>query len=307
MRSPDTPGALPVRCSDWARAEQVDAGGTAGSYAGFIVVEWPHPWPRDAGDVPELAGVAAAARERHFRLQLASAATDDSPRDSGSSFVASYRWNGAAFSGRELTVATSEAPIAALELLSDPSEGSAAAADDVLVCGHGRRDRCCGSLGTVLALEYASRVPEGVRLWRTSHTGGHRFAPTALLLPSGTLWAYLDTEMLDGIVRQRLDPREAARHYRGCAGLPSREVQVLERAVFAELGWAMFTAERHAEEAADGSVRLVVRTTAGSRTFEGEVAVRRSLPVPDCGSPVSAATKTEEELGITSFREVRSP
>ena len=51
-------------------------------------------------------------------------------------------------------------------------------------------DRCCGSLGTALAQELLAdplQLGDDVRVWRTSHTGGHRFAPTALVLPQGTV------------------------------------------------------------------------------------------------------------------------
>ena len=48
---------------------------------------------------------------------------------------------------------------------------------DVLVCTHGTRDTCCGSLGTRL---WRDLDAGGATVRRTSHTGGHRFAPTAV-------------------------------------------------------------------------------------------------------------------------------
>jgi hypothetical protein len=68
-----------------------------------------------------------------------------------------------------------------------------------------------------------------VLVWRTSLTGGHRFAPTALLLAEGTLWADLDLDLLVGVSDRSLDVDEAARLYRGCAGLDCLEVQAVER------------------------------------------------------------------------------
>jgi hypothetical protein len=58
-----------------------------------------------------------------------------------------------------------------------------------LVCTHGARDRCCAKWG--MALWEALRKREGERVWQCSHLGGHRFAPTALALPSGLLWGRL--------------------------------------------------------------------------------------------------------------------
>ncbi|MGH3444668.1 MAG: sucrase ferredoxin [Nocardioidaceae bacterium] len=60
----------------------------------------------------------------------------------------------------------------------------------LLVCTNGRRDVCCAVKGRPLALALADRHPGTV--WETTHTSGHRFAPTAVLLPAGTLHGRLD-------------------------------------------------------------------------------------------------------------------
>lgn len=60
----------------------------------------------------------------------------------------------------------------------------------LLVCTNGRRDVCCAVKGRPLALGVAERLPG--RVWETTHTSGHRFAPTAVLLPPGTLHGHLD-------------------------------------------------------------------------------------------------------------------
>lgn len=55
----------------------------------------------------------------------------------------------------------------------------------LLVCTNGRRDTCCARLGRPVALAAAARHPG--RVWEVTHTSGHRFAPTTVLLPSGDL------------------------------------------------------------------------------------------------------------------------
>jgi hypothetical protein len=62
----------------------------------------------------------------------------------------------------------------------------------LLVCTNGRRDVCCAVRGRPLAAA-ASRTAPG-RVWEVSHTGGHRFAPTAVLLPWGQTYARLDEQ-----------------------------------------------------------------------------------------------------------------
>ena len=60
----------------------------------------------------------------------------------------------------------------------------------LLVCTNGTRDVCCAVLGRPVAAA-AAYVHPG-RVWEVTHTSGHRFAPTAALLPAGTLHGRLD-------------------------------------------------------------------------------------------------------------------
>ncbi len=293
-----------LRCSTWARMNAVDPVATAGAYRGYLLVEWPLPWPGDAAEVDGLAGAAELASASGFRLQLLAPAARPATGAAATRLrVAVYRWNGSGFAGREETPPARQVAAVVRELLADPGSGSPldAGATDVLVCGHGSRDRCCGSLGTRLAAEVSESPPgpgDGVRWWRTSHTGGHRFAPTALLLPAGTLWANLDRALLSGVIGETLDPAEAARHYRGCAGVGPREVQAIEREVLALEGWGLLAAARRGEALGGRRFRLIVGTGDSARAFEAEVAVGRELLVPVCGAPVSAARKTEAELVV---------
>ena len=62
----------------------------------------------------------------------------------------------------------------------------------LLVCTNGTRDVCCAVTGRPVALAAARSRPG--RVWEATHTSGHRFAPTAVLLPHGTLHGRLDGE-----------------------------------------------------------------------------------------------------------------
>ena len=61
----------------------------------------------------------------------------------------------------------------------------------LMVCANSRRDICCAVRGRPVALESSSLRPGQV--WECSHTGGHRFAPTGVLLPHGQALARLST------------------------------------------------------------------------------------------------------------------
>jgi len=62
----------------------------------------------------------------------------------------------------------------------------------VLVCTHGRRDRCCAKFG--LPVYNTLRAGLGGAVWQTTHTGGHRFAPTLLTFPDGTSYGRFTLE-----------------------------------------------------------------------------------------------------------------
>ena len=302
---------MDLRCATWARDEGVDPIGTAGSYDGFLCVEWRRPWPRDLSEVEALAPLVAETARAGLRLQGLL------PVDGGpGARVALYRRNAGegAFSRYRRSDAecgADEVVDVALGLLDTVAEAGppvdVTAGTDVLVCTHGRRDRCCGAWGTALLseLDESGALPPASRLWATTHTGGHRFAPNAIVLPEGTVWGFLDAATLRGIVLREGPVEAVLPHYRGCAGLGSPAQQALERAVLAEVGWDLFDWRRAGTDLAGGHARLDVTAPDGStRSWDAEVVTTRLLPVPDCGQPLEEARKSEPELSVTNFRRI---
>ncbi len=85
---------------------------------------------------------------------------------------------------RAMADGASPAPLESrLGLLSHP-------ASVLLLCTNAKRDMCCALRGIPLAATLAAR--HGERVWECSHTGGHRFAPTGVLLPTGATLGRLD-------------------------------------------------------------------------------------------------------------------
>lgn len=76
-------------------------------------------------------------------------------------------------------------------VLSGPAPGLGVRVEEpvALVCAHGKRDQCCAVFGRPVAAELVPRYGENV--WECSHTGGHRFAPSMILLPSGYTYGRL--------------------------------------------------------------------------------------------------------------------
>jgi hypothetical protein len=101
----------------------------------------------------------------------------------------------------------------------------------LLVCTNGTRDTCCARLGRPVAAAAAARFPG--RVWEVTHTSGHRFAPTTVLLPSGSLHG----RVLDAapLLAAESEGRLDARGYRGRSVWPAA-AQVAEDHVRRELG-----------------------------------------------------------------------
>lgn len=78
-----------------------------------------------------------------------------------------------------------------LDLATLPSQESE---PSVLVCVHGRRDRCCAQYGAAVYRSLQSRLGD---VWQTSHLGGHRFAACVLSLPDGLMYGRLRAEHAD--------------------------------------------------------------------------------------------------------------
>lgn len=96
-----------------------------------------------------------------------------------------------------------------------------------LVCTHGSRDSCCGTLGVRLAQQL--RQLNIGQVWEVSHIGGHRFAPTLWHLPSWRVYGRLpeDSQQLAQWASQPL----TTQFLRGHAGY-SAKLQVFEAYLF---------------------------------------------------------------------------
>jgi hypothetical protein len=306
--------AARLRCSDYARATSLSPIGTSGSYAGYLLVETPLPWPRDVGDTAEGAALGPLIGPLRYRLQAivpaepavvpAEPAADPRERrvilharPPGSSGFAGYRRFESRV-GDSLTLAV--AALISAAAADSPSEFESPAVD-VLVCTHGTRDSCCGRRGASLAASLAAGFRAGENLWRTSHMGGHRFAPTFMVLPEGTVWGFADVGLVTRVVNHAGDVADAAAQYRGCPGLDGPQVQALEVEVLRRVGWRLLST--HRTGSFDGTTAQLTWEEDGQTvTWSGQVSRGRTLPAPACLEPVAAAGKSETEWLVTGVR-----
>lgn len=98
----------------------------------------------------------------------------------------------------------------------------------LLVCTNGRRDACCAVQGRQLIHDVRDDLLG--RVWETTHLGGHRFAPTAVLLPHGVVYGRLDDKAALQLVESARAGRFHGDHYRGRSTF-SRPGQAAEAAV----------------------------------------------------------------------------
>ncbi|THF70405.1 sucrase ferredoxin [Deinococcus sp. Arct2-2] len=244
-------------CADASRAAGEDPIGTAPHWQEVTVLELDVPmWARlrDAANwTPEQQGVFERLRGKveasgaGFGLLMSAPASPNQPLQ-----VRHYRLGKGGFQRSDYQSAHPQSGWAhgLIDTLLEPQNLSGwqrverpSSGSDIHVCTHGTVDASCGRYGVPV---YAALQAAGLRSWRTGHFGGHRFAATAVDLPSGYLWAHLTPELAVQVARREVHPAEVAGHLRGFAGLPPL-AQVLDRELLVRSGWNWLRAQRRAE------------------------------------------------------------
>ena len=193
---------------------------------------------------------------------------------------------------------------------------------DLLICTHGKRDVCCGQAGMALYSTISSQLDDAlgkVRVWRASHTGGHRFAPTALTFPDGYAWAYLEDSTTAQILNRSArtspgspqDLTTVGEHCRGVASLSAGPAQVADRAALVHAGWAWVETSRTVEVVAFDrhslATTLVITGTPAdgpALSLQVEVQVERHIPQITCGVIDSCEYEVEAVWKVASVRQV---
>lgn len=191
--------------------------GTAATAAAWICLEQPGPWGREALTDSrldprlgaELARRAADTGTRVLLIRRPGRHADthhDAPRRA---YVATTAPGRARVGQADLADPADllDLDFAALAEGHHPEGfGTPVAHPLLMVCANSRRDVCCALRGRPLAERLAATRPDAV--WECTHTGGHRFAPTGVLLPTGYTYGRLDAafaaHLLDEAARGRV-------------------------------------------------------------------------------------------------------
>lgn len=105
------------------------------------------------------------------------------------------------------------------EQLVSAYESPTAIPEILLICTHGKKDKCCAKFGYPVFDRMRAEL-QGVEVYQCSHVGGDRFAANVIWLPYGIYLGHVHAELEYVItkIRERKIPLD---HYRGVAHLPS--------------------------------------------------------------------------------------
>jgi hypothetical protein len=288
-------------CSSWSRSLDENPAGTAARATAWLALEQPGPWGTRAASESLLdptlgAALDRAASEHGGRFALIKTPRSHPvPAEKHRVLVACTR-SGSRF----LLTGDVQDPARALDV--DWAALVAGRVDEVLagapwlsrrerpvllVCTNGRRDTCCALLGRPVAV--ALHDEHGDDVWEVTHLGGHRFAPTSVVLPQGWSHARMNPVTGSAVLAAAAEGRVVLDGLRGHGSHTPAE-QVADIVLRRELGDTREPAVRVlGSRTADDTTLVELQTAGGTRT-----AVVRRLP-GEQGRPESCG-KTDVPL-----------
>lgn len=232
-----------------------DPVGSAPTQRTHLVLECAPPWEREVTDSAtfpsEVAELLARAAAEGSDARVTGLMPDTEYTQPGLTRVFLYSHDGRqspVYAKQEYLVPPEQVPMLVEALLFAPHDlqrfspyrQETEGIREVLVCGHGSRDRCCATFGFEIYRElrekYARSRPDSLRVWRCSHVGGHRMAPTLLDLPEGRYYAFVTAQDLPNLVAREGSFAALEQKHRGWGRLSPLE-QVAEHAVMLAEGW----------------------------------------------------------------------
>lgn len=108
-----------------------------------------------------------------------------------------------------------------------PGLGQTSTDPVLFICTNGKRDVCCAVEGRSLVNALAADGNIASAVWESSHQGGHRFAPVALLLPHGYSYGRLTAAAATEVLQAARNGELPVTGLRGRTSLP-RTAQAAE-------------------------------------------------------------------------------
>jgi len=235
-----------IYCSELAKSGRCALHGSAVHVEVWLLIEYSRPWSPKAiadndlsfdvnarlAELPEMLSQLGVKLRIQWIKQTSSADVDH-PRI----FVVDARsgkLRGGVLKSHTEISQLNEAVILGAEPLPGEKDRSMWADEDLLlVCTNGQRDLCCARFGLpvfeVLARAY------GMRVWQTTHVGGHRYAPNLVCLPSGIVYGHVHPDQVSDLVTRHDAGEVVLENLRGRSSL-SGAAQAAEYYILAEIG-----------------------------------------------------------------------
>jgi Sucrase/ferredoxin-like len=264
-------------CADEAREAGEALTATASRIDHWLLVEYRGRWDRDV-----LAGsLFSNELKAHLRGQLDRVARSrllfvKQPERRSHARLMVYA--GASVPGRERLHALEFErydDLLGFDFAAALEDGTSVGHPLLVVCTHGKRDRCCARYGRPL-YDALRREVDPAWVWQSTHVGGDRFAANLVVLPEGLYYGRVQPDGLAQLLAEHDAGRIALENYRG-RSIYSFTVQAAERAVRDSTGLAGIgdLAFAGATRAGDGwTVRFRVETTGA--VHEVDVVQRRA-------------------------------
>jgi len=246
-------------CSELSRLLEEDPIGTAPMWTKCIVIELPPPWSAKIEESKHfdesITNYINELNETEHKIRLQCILPDEQYSTPGMRRVMLFTKDPEfllATHRLEYLIPEASLPDLCISILKNPQQAEkykkfkqdVPSMKDILICTHGNRDRCCGSIAVPLYNQLRRKytqlneLMDSIRIWRTSHTGGHRFAPTVIDLPQGRYWAYVDEMNIDSIIHNSGQISNLNKNYRGCSLVSSVQEQNAEKELLFDLGWS---------------------------------------------------------------------
>ncbi|OUL33102.1 sucrase ferredoxin [Nostoc sp. T09] len=268
-------------CSDYAKQTGEDVVGSATNYETYILVECPPPWTTEAFNskwVPNnLKMLVEEVKRAKLPIRFLLIANDQSHKVAKTTLLIYQKSKGLiqGYRKHEFKLANIENVAAVIQKFLwgtiPEHEKETTITRDILVCTHGSHDKCCARYGNPFYFHAENTIShlglEDVRIWKSSHFGGHRFAPTIIDLPEGRYYGLVEQDSFKSILTHTGDIQYLNKVYRGWGILPV-PLQILEKELILHYGWDWFNykvAGKILEQSLDNNTVLAELTFENTR------------------------------------------
>ena len=278
-------------CSTFSSSNGEDLGGSAPSWTNLLVFELALPWEES---------IHANLSGEETRLQCVVPDPDYSSSGTRVMLFSKPRKPFSVYNKLEfqvpdnLLISLIETLLTQEDLRPFDSYRNHAVTRDILVCTHGSHDVCCASLGypiyQFLKKEKSPPSNAQLRIWRTNHVGGHRFAPNIIDMPEGRMWARLNSGNIKSWLARTRPANTFKKFYRGWAAMNSPYLQTAEREILATENWdwtkQIIQTSRQKLNHDKNHASLIIRATSHSNktnsTYTATVEMTGTVPKIDC-------------------------